>query len=89
MLWGQLMPFRAEPRPVSPGSSQQRHSASSFPSGTELPGKPKEDVRRVYEDERVLARSMEGGKHQLMLFHTEAFSEKVHNWALQQLSAAA
>ncbi len=32
---------------------------------------------------------MEGGKHQLMLFHTEAFSEKVHDWALRQLRAAA
>ncbi len=32
---------------------------------------------------------MEGGKHQLMLFHTEAFSEKAHDWALRQLRAAA
>jgi nitric oxide reductase NorD protein len=52
VLWGQLMPFRAESRPVSPGSPQQRHSASSFPGGTELPGKPKEDVRRVVLDQK-------------------------------------
>ena len=52
VLWGQLMPFRAESRPVAAGSSQQRHAASSFPSGTELPGKPKEDVRRVVLDQR-------------------------------------
>lgn len=52
VLWGQLMPFRAASRPVSPGSSQQRPAASAFPSGTELPGKPKEDVRRVVLDEK-------------------------------------
>ena len=52
VLWGQLMPFRAESRPVAPGSSQQRHAAASFPSGTELPGKPKEDVRRVVLDQQ-------------------------------------
>lgn len=52
VLWGQLMPFRAESRPVSPGRPLQRHSASSFPSGTELPGKPKEDVRRVILDQK-------------------------------------
>jgi pimeloyl-ACP methyl ester carboxylesterase len=26
-----------------------------------------------------------GGKHQLMLFHTEAFSNKVHDWVLKQI----
>ena len=52
ILWGQLMPFRAEPRPAAPGSPQQRLAASSFPSGTELPGKPKEDVRRVVLDHK-------------------------------------
>ncbi len=52
ILWGQLMPFQAESRPVAPGSPQQRHASSSFPSGTELPGKPKEDVRRVALDQQ-------------------------------------
>ena len=28
---------------------------------------------------------LEEGKHQLMLFHTEAFSEKVHEWVCEQL----
>lgn len=52
VLWGQLMPFRPESRPVAPGDSQQRHAAASFPSGTELPGKPKEDARRVVLDQQ-------------------------------------
>ena len=52
VLWGQLMPFRAASRPVSSASPRQRHSAASFPSGTELPGKPKENVRRVVLDQK-------------------------------------
>ena len=52
VLWGQLMPLRAASRPVSSASPRQRHSATSFPSGTELPGKPKEDVRRVVLDQQ-------------------------------------
>ena len=52
VLWGQLMPLRAEARPVAPGGPQQRHAAASFPSGTELPGKPKEAVRRVVLDQK-------------------------------------
>ena len=54
ILWGQLMPLRSESRPVTPGSPQQRLAASSFPSGTEMPGKPKEDVRRVVLDQQDL-----------------------------------
>ena len=52
VLWGQLMPLRAEARPAAPGSPQQRLAASSFPIGTELPGKPKENVRRVVMDQK-------------------------------------
>lgn len=52
VLWGQLMPFRPASRPVAPGSSRERAATPAFPSGTEMPGKPKEEVRRAVLDQR-------------------------------------
>ena len=49
---GSAHAFRAGFLPVGPGSQRQRLAASSFPSGGELPGKPKEEVRRVVLDQK-------------------------------------
>lgn len=50
-VWGQLMPARGAPDPFAPGDWQDSGS-QSHPDGTELPGKPKEQVRRVSLDQR-------------------------------------
>ena len=51
VAWGLLMPVRAGLAEVAP--ADRRDPASpSHPSGTELPGKPKEEVRRVSLDQR-------------------------------------
>ena len=52
-LWGQLLPSR-NGRSLPPGQDGSSTPAS-FPTGTELPGKPKEHVRRVELDQRDIA----------------------------------
>lgn len=51
VLWGQLMPARPGNPHSAPGDGRGLASPS-FPGGTELPGKPKEQVRRVSLDQR-------------------------------------
>ena len=50
-VWGQLMPAQGAPDQLAPGDWQDSGS-QTHPSGTELPGKPKEQVRRVSLDQR-------------------------------------
>src|SRR5712691_434519 len=51
LLWGQLMPAARHGRSLLPGQAK-RAMRETFPTGTELPGKPKEHVRRVELDQR-------------------------------------
>ena len=52
-LWGQLLPSRnGRSLPLSQDGSSM---PVAFPTGTELPGKPKEHVRRVELDQRDIA----------------------------------
>ncbi len=51
VLWGQLMPAQPGLARLAPGDWQDPASAS-HPRGTELPGKPREQVRRVSLDQR-------------------------------------
>jgi Mg-chelatase subunit ChlD len=51
MLWGQLLPAACNGRSLTPGQTGPSAQAA-FPTGTELPGKPKEHVRRVELEQR-------------------------------------
>jgi Mg-chelatase subunit ChlD len=51
VLWGQLMPAPTRHRPLSPGYTTLQEQAA-LPTGTELPGKPKEQVQRIELDQR-------------------------------------
>ena len=51
MLWGQLLPAACNGRSLMPGQDNPSAQAA-FPTGTELPGKPKEHVRRVELEQR-------------------------------------
>jgi hypothetical protein len=46
ILWGQLLPAPSHGRNLRPGETDHA-TQSALPTGTELPGKPKEQVRRV------------------------------------------
>ena len=51
VLWGQLLPASRNGRSLAPGRDD-RSAPAAFPTGTELPGKPKEHVRRVQLEQR-------------------------------------
>lgn len=61
VLWGQLMPALRLHRHLSPGQLPRQDQAA-LPSGTELPGQPKERVQRVELDPRDIDNDV--------LFHT-------------------
>src|SRR5712691_1635377 len=51
VLWGQLLPAPPHERSLRPGETDHA-TQGALPTGTELPGKPKEQVRRVELDQR-------------------------------------
>jgi hypothetical protein len=51
ILWGQLMPAPTRHRRLSPGHTTQQDKAT-LPTGSELPGKPREQVQRVELEQR-------------------------------------
>jgi Mg-chelatase subunit ChlD len=50
-LWGQLLPASRNGRSLTPGQDNA-FTPAAFPTGTELPGKPKEHIRRVELEQR-------------------------------------
>ena len=51
MLWGQLLPATGHEQRLTPDEAALA-AQTAFPTGTELPGKPKDQVRRVQLDQR-------------------------------------
>jgi nitric oxide reductase NorD protein len=54
VLWGQLLPATRNGRGLAPGRDD-RSAQAALPTGTELPGKAKEHVRRVQLEQRDIA----------------------------------
>ncbi|MES9968499.1 MAG: alpha/beta hydrolase [Candidatus Thiodiazotropha sp.] len=80
--WGSIFQYQ----PVVP--ADQNEKPILVASGEKDPNFPPEVMKSAADAIAgpVELYCLEGGSHQLMLFHTETFSEKVHDWVNRQLT---